>query len=127
MTVVVDKYRGTKEYCMIYSELINAAKYRGTVTYQEVAKIVGLPLLGNYMGAEIGHLVGEISEDEFIAGSPMLSAIVVNTTGKPGPGFFGLARHLGKLHSTSRDEELKFWEREKKAVYDQWKVILKTN
>jgi hypothetical protein len=125
MTVVEDKYRGTKEYSMIYSELINAAKYRGTVTYQEIAKIIGLPLTGNYMGSEIGSLVGEISEDEFNAGRPMLSAIVVNTTGKPGPGFFGLARKLTKLHSASREEEVKFWEREKKAVYDQWKVILK--
>lgn len=26
---------GTREYCLIFAELINAARRRGTVTYQE--------------------------------------------------------------------------------------------
>jgi len=29
------------------------------VTYQEIAKIMGLPLSGNYMGREIGEIIGE--------------------------------------------------------------------
>ncbi len=45
-----DKYRGTKDYFLIYAELIRAARYRGTVTYQELADFVGLPLRGSYMG-----------------------------------------------------------------------------
>jgi hypothetical protein len=32
MTIVKSKYRGTKEFAWVYSELIAAAKYRGTVT-----------------------------------------------------------------------------------------------
>ncbi|MCH8328426.1 MAG: hypothetical protein IID15_07900 [Candidatus Marinimicrobia bacterium] len=115
---------GKKEYHLIFSELIAAAKYRGTVTYQEIAQILGLPLTGNYMGAEIGHLLGEISEDEVRAARPMLSAIVVNTAGKPGPGFFELARQLGKLDTDERKAELRFFEAERKEVYDQWKVKL---
>ncbi len=31
------KYRGKKEYALIYTELITAAKYRGSVPYQEIA------------------------------------------------------------------------------------------
>lgn len=124
MITVEAKYRGKPEYHRIFSELINAAKYRGTITYQEIAKILGLPLSGNYMGAEIGHLVGEISEDEVIAGRPMLSAVAVNTSGKPGPGFFGLARQLGRLNSNQPSDEARFWKNELAAVYDQWKVQL---
>ena len=124
MITVEPKYRGKPEYFRIFTELITAAKYRGTVTYQEIAKILGLPLSGNYMGTEIGHLVGEISEDEVQAGRPMLSAVVVNTTGKPGPGFFELARHLNRLDSSDRDTEARFWEKELRAVYEQWRVNL---
>ena len=125
MSITESKYRGRKEYALVYSELITVAKYRGYVTYQEIAKLIGLPLQGNYMGKEIGHLLGEISEDEVSRGRPMLSAIVVSTTGTPGPGFFELARLLGKFDSTDKDKERAFWEHEKKALYETWKVVLR--
>lgn len=125
MTTVVPKYRGKKEYYLVLAELITAARFRGKVTYQEIAKLVGLPLEGNYMGAEIGHLLGEISEDEAKQGRPMLSAIVVTTGGHPGPGFFELARHLGRLKGTIRDDKLRFWEKEVSAVHETWKTVLK--
>ncbi len=115
-------YRGKKEYAFIYTELITAAKYRGTVTYQEIAKILGLPLRGNLMGSRIGHLLGEISQDETMNGRPMLSAIEVNVKSAPGPGFFELARQLGRLQD---DKELAFWEKERQLVYETWKVVQK--
>ncbi len=91
MAQVQNRYRGTKEYHLVYGELITAARYRGTVTYQELAALMRLPLQGSYMGAEVGHVIGEISEDETLQGRPMLSALVVSATnGSPGPGFFGL-------------------------------------
>lgn len=125
MITLEPKYRGKKEYLLVLAELITAARYKGRVTYQEIAKLIGFPLEGNYMGAEIGHLLGEISEDEVKNGRPMLSAIVVNTTGRPGPGFFDLARYLKRLTGTSSEEEHRFWERELSAVHDAWHVILK--
>ena len=125
MPVVSDKYRGTKEYYLIYSELITAARYRGTITYQEIAQIIGLPLKGSYMGAEIGHLLGEISEDEFNVDRPMLSSIAVNVQGSPGSGFFELARLLGKLTEESKEAENEFSKEEREAVYETWKVVLK--
>lgn len=124
MPTVSDRYRGKKEYYLVYSELITAARYRGTITYQEIAKIMGLPMKGSYMGREIGHLLGEISEDEYNSGRPMLSAIAVNVQGYAGPGFFTLARELGKLKEESSEAESKFWEEENHAVYDTWKVII---
>lgn len=125
MSVVSNKYRGTKEYHLIYSELITASRYRGTITYQEIAQIIGLPLKGSYMGAEIGHLLGEISEDELNAGRPMLSSIAVNVQGSLGAGFFNLARSLGKLAEESKEAENDFLEEESEAVYETWKVVLK--
>jgi hypothetical protein len=122
MSKVEDKYRGTKAYALAYAELVTAAKYRGTVTYQEIAKLLGWPVVGNWMGKEIGQLCGEISEDEVTDGRPMLSAIVVNTMGTPGPGFYALARQLGRLADDA--DEKKFWQDERQSVHDTWKVVL---
>ena len=117
-----NRYTGTKEYALIYAELITAAKYRGTLTYQEIAKILGVPLKGRYMSKEVGAVLGAISRDENTHGRPMLSAIAVDAKGKAGPGFFNLARILGRLTS---EDDLAFWESECKAVYDTWKVKLR--
>jgi hypothetical protein len=117
-------YRGSKEYLLIYSELIKAAQHHGVVTYQELADLVGLPLQGNFMGKELGHYTGEISREEMEHGRPMLSAIVVGASGKPGGGFFGLAKESGRLTSDDPAEQNTFWEAEKKAVYETWKKAL---
>jgi hypothetical protein len=119
--MVAKQYLGTKEYALIYAELITAAKYRGTLTYQEIAQILGVPLKGSYMSKEVGAVLGAISRDENTNGRPMLSAIAVDVKGRAGPGFFNLARILGRF--TSEDEQ-SFWENERQAVYDTWKVKL---
>jgi len=124
MITLEPKYRGKKEYFLVLAELIPAARFKGKVTYQEIAKLIGFPLEGNYMGAEIGHLLGEISQDEVGYGRPMLSAIAVNTAGHPGSGFFELARFLKRLDSDSRDEELRFWQKEVEDVHRAWTTIL---
>ena len=124
MSIVKNKYRGTKAYAQVYSELITAARYRGSITYQEIAQLIGLPLQGSHMGREIGQILGEISEDELSNGRPMLSAIAVNVEGLPGPGFFSLAKELEKL--TLDEDEQHFWQKERLAVYNAWKVNLKS-
>ena len=114
-------YRGTKEYFLIFAELINAARYRGAVTYQELADLIGLPLKGSHMGSELGEYLGTISEDEVkLYGRPMLSAITVTVAGRPGEGFFGLAKDPGKLQSDDPTEREAFWQAEKRAVYETW-------
>lgn len=115
------QYRGTKQYLLIYSELIRAAQHHGTVTYQELADLIGLPLQGNFMGTELGHYTGDISREELENGRPMLSAIVVGVSGKPGGGFFGLAKELGRFNSDDPAEQDSFWHAEQKAVYETWK------
>ncbi|MHB8089516.1 MAG: hypothetical protein ACYDH2_14845 [Anaerolineaceae bacterium] len=118
------KYRGTIEYALVYNELINAARYRGTVTYQEIAKLMGIPLTGGYMAKLLGEILGEISEDEVAHGRPMLSAIAVGVKGSPSEGFYNWARGFGRLTNQANDH---FWAEEKKAVYDTWKIRLKEN
>ena len=67
MSVVSDKYRGTITYVRVLRELVRAAEYRGVTTYQDIALIMRLPQSGSHMGREVGHILGEISEDEFQA------------------------------------------------------------
>jgi hypothetical protein len=125
MSNVKDKYRNTEKYAGVYKELTTAARYRGTLRYQEIAQIMGLPLTGNYMQREIGQILAEISEDEVINGRPMLSAIAEGVTGKLGHRFFDLARELGRL--APEEEEDCFLEKERQALYEVWKMELKNN
>ena len=88
-------------------------------TYQDIANIMGLPLSGNRMGSEVGHILGEISEDEVGAGRPMLSSVAVGVNGKAGPGFYTLARELGRF--SPKSDEMAFWEHERSAAYAAWR------
>lgn len=120
MTVVTGRHRGSKEFLLVYSELISAARFRGLTTYQALAQLIGLPRSGSHMAREIGQILGEISEDEVANGRPMLSALAVGVSGVPGEGFYGLARDWGRLSEDSREADLAFWERERSAVYAAW-------
>jgi hypothetical protein len=119
MPVVKDKYRGTTKYFHVLAELVRAAQYRGLTTYQDIVVIMGLPQSGSHMGKEVGWVLGEISEDEVNAGRPMFSSVAVGVNGKAGPGFFGLARDLGRLPANGDESE--FWENERSATYDAWR------
>lgn len=121
----IDKVYETVEYYVAYSTLINAARQRGTVTYQELAEALGWPTSGSYMGWLTGGMGGAISYNEHRHGRPMLSAILVNVKGRPSEGFFEFARKLGRLHSADREDEERFWEAEKQAVYETWKKSFK--
>lgn len=106
-------------YVHVMAELVRAAEYRGLTTYQDVAVIMGLPTSGNHMGRETGEIIGEISSDEVAAGRPMLSAVVVDVAGDVGPGFFKLAKWLGRM--ADGDDEQAFLQKERQAVYEAWR------
>lgn len=110
--MTVSSYRVTRAYYLVFSELITAARYRGTITYQKIARLMGLPLTGNYMGSRVSRLLRDIAEDETAAGRPILSAIVVNAKGVPGKGFFDMARALDRLSGDSETAEQRFLARE---------------
>ena len=120
-----EKYKGQIVFQKIYWELIQAAQYRGYVTYQEIAQMMSLPLTGSYMGREVGQILYEISQEEHNRGRPMLSALVVGISGSPGDGFFVLARNLGYHFEDSSIGKRKFWEEEKQNVYQTFQRELK--
>ena len=108
----------TIDYHLVYAELIQAARHRGTVTYQELAHVVGLPVTGSYMGKRIGALLGVVSQNEVLLKRPMLSALAIGTSGKPGPGFIPWAKQLGLFKDG--DDEAMFWKKECDACYRTW-------
>lgn len=120
MPIVSNKYRGTAQYILLYRELVTAALYRGTISYMDVARIIGITQTGHHMASEVGHILGEVSEDESNAGRPMLSALAVSSTGQPGAGFYSLARDLELLQSDAEEEKLRFWNQQRAAVYSKW-------
>jgi hypothetical protein len=114
------KWDQSKEYYIAYSILINAAQHQGFTTYQEIAQAISLPTAGSYMGSQVGDLLGTISDNEKKQDRPMLSAIAIGTSGKPGPGFIPWAKKLGFFHEG--DDEQVFWENECLKVYKEWKI-----
>lgn len=64
----------------------------------------------------LAQMIGDISTEEDEAGRGMLSAVVVNKRDRrPGPGFFTLARSLGR----DADDELTCWSEELHKVYNE--------
>lgn len=121
--IVPNRYRGTMTYHKVFCRLIQQAAADGPpILYRDVAGIMGLPAMGQHMGAETGHILGEISEDEHNQQRPMLSALVVRAdTDIPGDGFFALARQLGRLaENATQEEQEQFWQKELRRVYRTW-------
>lgn len=121
----MSKYKGTTELHLIYAELIQAARYRGQTTYQRIAQIGGLPMSGNAMSSATGQILGLIVDQEIAEGRPMLSAVCVGVSGKPGEGFYALAKQLNRFQDDSKEAREAFWLGELEAVYDAWAVKFK--
>lgn len=81
-------------------------KYRGTTTYVHVL-------------AELVRAAQYRSVEEVAAQRPTLTAVVVGVQGKPGDGFYVLAKELGKMKGTENEQA--FWERELDAVCTAWR------
>jgi DNA-binding transcriptional MerR regulator len=104
---------------LVHDLLVDAAAGRRTLRYADVARLMGIPTRGQSMGTKVGGLLDEVCEEEVREGRPMLSALVVGYTGRPGKGFFALAEALGRLKPS--EDQAAFWARELEAVYDTWR------
>ena len=99
------------------SLLIERASARGIIPYSElVSKLKCIKI--NPEAFALGHMLGEISSEENAQGRGMLTVIVVHKNGdyQPGPGFFELAKELGR--NTSNIMEC--WIKELHQVHDYW-------
>jgi hypothetical protein len=97
--------------------MTSRAKLRGMIAYSDLAaKITAVHLQAH--DQRLFHLLGEISSEEDAAGRGMLSVIVVHKDGdmQPGPGFFELAKQLGR----DTTDILKCWVAELKRVHAYW-------
>jgi hypothetical protein len=97
--------------------MMERAKLRGCIAYAVlVAKISAVRF--EPFDTRLFHLLGEISVEENAAGRGMLSAVVVHKHGdmQPGPGFFELAKHLGR----DTKDLLTIWIEELNKVHAYW-------
>lgn len=115
------QYKGTPAYHLVYAELIAAARHRGVTTYEKIARTGGLATRGGRMASETGQILGEIVDQELEEGRPMLSAVCVGASGKPGPGFYNYAVEKGLLKADTKLERQAFWEAQRLAVYQAWR------
>jgi molybdopterin synthase catalytic subunit len=99
--------------------MIARAKLRGMIAYSDLVEKISAVHLEAH-DQRLFHLLGEISSEEDAAGRGMLSVIVVHKVGdmQPGPGFFELAKQLGRDTS----DILKCWVAELKRVYAYWSM-----
>jgi hypothetical protein len=97
--------------------LIDVARRRGRIAYSELASQIQAIEIEAH-DPRMFHLLGEISVEEEKAGRGMLTAIVVHKYGdmQPGPGFFDLAKSLGKDTS----DVLTCWVKEFNRVHNYW-------
>jgi len=116
-------HEGTKDYVRVLSELVHTAECGGLVTFQHLALLMGLALVGPNMGHTVGLVLDDIDEAELAAGRPILSAVVVKNTGIAGPGFFTLARKHNRIPDGVTD--MAFWKTERDAVYVAWRRPLR--
>lgn len=89
---------------LLRAHLIAVARRRETTTYAAAGRAVGLNVHDPADRERLATLLRAISTAEHAAGRPMLTAVVVlQGRGRPGRGFFNLARELGR-HDGAEDE-----------------------
>ncbi len=99
---------------IILEKLRDVAAKRGLIHYSEINSLVNLAP----HSPDLAQLLGKVSRADHQAGRPLLSAIVVRqSNGRPGEGFFRMARHIGAFRG---DDDEDFWMNEVQRVYDYW-------
>lgn len=97
--------------------MIKSARRQETIAYSELVLAVR-SISFDPRAQAFFALLGQVAEEEHRAGRPLLSVVVVHKDGDkmPGPGFFELARALGR----SSNDRLELWMRELKETFDYW-------
>ena len=107
----------------VYDSLIETARGRDLVSYEEIAGMINLDMRYKTDRDEISDILGDINKEEVSNGQPMLSAVVVykatiNSDPRPGPGFYSCALELGVMQSD--DNKREFYRDQRNNVYDWW-------
>ncbi len=108
-------------------KLIEVARRRGeqTITYQELSDACNLGLVmrvSEFDRAEIGRILGAISEFEHNQSRPLLSALVLTKgSGYEGNGFFKLCEELGFGSWKRLQKDESFPITQMRRCYEFWK------
>lgn len=111
----VEEWAAAKREMLVI--LADRARLGGMIPYSElVGRIETIRMEPDSYA--LAHMLGEVSEEEDAAGRGMLSVIVVHKVGdmQPGPGFFQLAKKLGRDTSDIPT----CWIEELKRVHRHW-------
>ena len=102
----------------IAARLRAVARAGRTVTYNDLAAVVGWDMDDPAAASEVAGILRAISTAEHGAGRPLLSAVVVGAkTGRPGKGFFKLAQRLGRYDGAADGA---FFAQELRRVHAHW-------
>lgn len=95
--------------------LRDTASKRALISYSDLArKVVAVDLAPR--SPELARVLCEISMENAAASQPWLTSLVINhASGRPGRGFFKLARHYFQFE----DDEM-FWLGEVSAAFDEY-------
>jgi hypothetical protein len=116
--------RHDAEYAALHTILEDVARNGERVTYEDLARRIDERVGSACLYAtnkELWHLLSRLQQEDATEKRPLLSVVVVHKTGDhlPGPGFFELARQLGRMPADM--DEATFAERETRAVYERWR------
>ena len=107
------------EHQAVYDRLVQAARAREFVHYDELAKMLGVDMTNEHWAVQVGKVLDPVNEAEVAAGRPMLSAIEVSKdTMLPGKGFFMLGQQLRRTEPG--EDEIGFAIRQIKRVHEYW-------
>jgi hypothetical protein len=99
----------------VRSVLVEVARRRATVTYEELLGRLA-PSERAVFESDLAAVLRSISTEEERAGRGLLTAVVVRAGGLPGGGFFRLAEECGREVSDRRSA----WEAEVERVYSAY-------
>lgn len=123
VSVIKTVYRKQKEYYLAHAALVLAAHSRSFLTYTGIARLTGLPERGNQLQRDVGQLLGEIGEDEYMDKRPILSALVVQKIGgKPSFGFYKLTDQLGITKGMSESKKTAFLQKQQSELFKFYAV-----
>lgn len=101
-------------FTLAHNILIEVAQRGETISYKELAQRLGTPTHGHALGKVLGPILDEINMWSSARGIPLVSSVVVRTSGPtagyPGDGFYRLCQRLG-YYCPKRDDsvERKIW------------------
>ncbi len=104
------------EIDVVRERLQEVARRRSKTTYGDLGALVMPGLRNPGRSPRLHRILDDVNRCEVERGRGMLSAVVVRKdTGRPGSGFFKLARALGRCSDT--EDEIESYCRELEAVY----------